>query len=161
MTTAQKMITWFISVVNNVVVQMHNDCYKNSKMAYTCRQFQHTFMPIEASLWQPSQTILKCEYEWAIQLFFSVHFLSTSYQVSTSFLAFTAFCSGSGECNLAWALVALCCTISLCLLCPAAFWHMVAKVFSVMQNHLAFGMHDEVIKSYLYAMFHPNAMCLI
>ena len=32
---------------------------------------------------------------------------------SIHFLAFAMFCSGSGECNLIWSLVVLCCTVSL------------------------------------------------
>ena len=35
--------------------------------------------------------------------------------VSTYFLAFTAVCSDGAECSLVRALVALCCTVSLCL----------------------------------------------
>ena len=33
--------------------------------------------------------------------------------VTASFLAFTVFCSDDGECNRVWALVALCCNVSL------------------------------------------------
>ena len=48
-------------------------------------------------------------------LLYAPLFISSEHASANMHLAFTAFFYGGGECNLIWALVALCCTISLCL----------------------------------------------